>query len=112
MKGKWATIGAPILVLLCVVGVFIFLGWLMIGDVHAATPPVPGQPQTYTEKYQCPFYENVDVKGCVVPPNLTCNADWSHCEMKKDDIISISPVETPPVASLAVEAPKKGTCTP
>lgn len=44
----------------------------------------PGDPQSYDGTYgQCPFYENaMGGKGCQVPSDLTCNADWSYCEPK------------------------------
>ena len=41
----------------------------------------PGNPESYVDTYgQCPFYENAGPKGCVPPPDIECNADWSHCE--------------------------------
>jgi len=45
-------------------------------------PVTPGDPESYDGTYgQCPFYENAQGgKGCVPPPDLTCNADWSYCE--------------------------------
>lgn len=44
-------------------------------------PVQPGNPESYSNTYgQCPFYENAGEKGCVPPPNVKCNADWSKCE--------------------------------
>ena len=44
-------------------------------------PVQPGNPESYRNTYgQCPFYENAGEKGCVPPPNVKCNADWSKCE--------------------------------
>lgn len=45
-------------------------------------PVTPGVPESYIGTYcQCPFYENaMHGKGCVPPPDIKCNADWSHCE--------------------------------
>lgn len=42
----------------------------------------PGDPESYVGTYgQCPFYENaMHPKGCVPPPDIQCNDDWSHCE--------------------------------
>lgn len=46
-------------------------------------PVQPGNPDSYVGTYgQCPFYENAGEKGCVPPPGVTCNADWSHCTME------------------------------
>lgn len=41
-----------------------------------------GNPESYVGTYgQCPFYENaMEGKGCVPPPDIECNADWSVCE--------------------------------
>lgn len=45
-------------------------------------PVQPGNPDGYRNTYgQCPFYENAGEKGCVPPPNVKCNADWSKCEL-------------------------------
>lgn len=44
-------------------------------------PVTPGDPESYVDTVgQCPFYEMAGEKGCVPPPDLTCNADWSYCE--------------------------------
>lgn len=45
-------------------------------------PVTPGVPESYVGTYcQCPFYENaMHPKGCVPPPDIKCNADWSYCE--------------------------------
>ena len=46
---------------------------------------VPGQPETYVDTVgECPFYEMAGAKGCVPPPNLECNEDWSVCTLKED----------------------------
>jgi hypothetical protein len=51
---------------------------------YTSQPVTPGQPSTYTNTVgQCPFYEVTNAKGCIVPPNLTCNADWSVCTPKQ-----------------------------
>lgn len=56
-------------------------------------PVTPGDPASYRGTYgQCPFYENA-IKGCVPPPDVECNADWSNCQ---------------PKAQPAPEPPKKG----
>jgi hypothetical protein len=45
---------------------------------------IPGNPESYIGTYgQCPFYENAGDKGCYPPPYITCNADWTYCEIKK-----------------------------
>jgi hypothetical protein len=100
MKEKWNNVIAPGLIIAGAVAVFIVIAIFLMTDVDAA--PVAGQPETFTEKYQCPFYENVDAKGCVPPPNLTCNADWTVCTPKEDASAPISTPETPPAASQAV----------
>lgn len=42
-----------------------------------------GNPASYKETVgQCPFYEMAGEKGCVPPPDIECNADWSICKMK------------------------------
>lgn len=44
-------------------------------------PVTPGVPESYIDTYgQCPFYEGAGEKGCVPPPDIQCNADWSVCE--------------------------------
>lgn len=46
-------------------------------------PVVAGQPETYQNTVgQCPFYEMAGDKGCVPPPDIECNADWSVCTKK------------------------------
>lgn len=46
-------------------------------------PVTPGDPESYVDTVgQCPFYEMGGPKGCVVPPDVECNADWSECHMK------------------------------
>lgn len=48
-------------------------------------PVVAGDPESYIGTYgQCPFYENAMEKGCYPPSDITCNADWSKCELKKE----------------------------
>lgn len=48
-------------------------------------PVTPGDPESYIGTYgQCPFYENAGEKGCYPPSDITCNADWSYCEPKKE----------------------------
>lgn len=73
--------------------------WLMGYSASAATA---GDPESYVDtKYQCPFYENAGAKGCIVPSNLQCNADWSLCT-PKDEPQPISEPVVAPVASHAV----------
>lgn len=44
-------------------------------------PVEAGNPESYVGTYgQCPFYENAGPKGCVPPPYVECNEDWSKCE--------------------------------
>jgi len=45
----------------------------------------PGDPESYQGTYgQCPFYENaMEGKGCIPPPDIECNADWSECHLKE-----------------------------
>lgn len=44
-------------------------------------PVTAGDPESYVDTYgQCPFYENAGPKGCVPPPDIQCNEDWSKCE--------------------------------
>lgn len=47
-------------------------------------PVEAGKPESYIGTYgQCPFYENaMEGKGCVPPPDIECNEDWSKCEYK------------------------------
>lgn len=48
-------------------------------------PVKAGDPESYIGTYgQCPFYENAGEKGCYPPSDITCNADWSKCEPKKE----------------------------
>lgn len=44
----------------------------------------PGKAESYLGTYgQCPFYENaMEGKGCVPPPDIECNEDWSVCQPK------------------------------
>lgn len=47
-------------------------------------PVTPGDPESYVDTVgQCPFYEMGGPKGCVPPPDLECNADWSECHVKE-----------------------------
>lgn len=44
----------------------------------------PGDPESYVDTVgQCPFYEMGGPKGCVPPPDIECNADWSECHLKE-----------------------------
>lgn len=46
-------------------------------------PVTAGDPQSYVGTVgQCPFYEIAGEKGCVPPPDIECNADWSVCKLK------------------------------
>lgn len=47
-------------------------------------PVQAGDPESYIGTYgQCPFYENaMEGKGCVPPPDIECNEDWSVCSYK------------------------------
>ena len=46
-------------------------------------PVTAGDPESYVDTYgQCPFYENAGPKGCVPPPDIECNEDWSVCTYK------------------------------
>lgn len=46
-------------------------------------PVTPGDPASYVGTVgQCPFYEMAGDKGCVPPPDIECNADWSVCKYK------------------------------
>lgn len=46
-------------------------------------PVTPGDPASYIDTVgQCPFYEMGGDKGCVPPPDIECNADWSVCTYK------------------------------
>lgn len=47
-------------------------------------PVTAGDPQSYVNTVgQCPFYEMAGEKGCVPPPDIECNADWSDCKMRE-----------------------------
>lgn len=49
-------------------------------------PVTAGEPESYVDTYgQCPFYENAGPKGCVPPPDIECNEDWSVCTYKGGD---------------------------
>jgi len=51
---------------------------------YTTSPVTPGDSSSYVSTVgQCPFYEMAGAKGCVVPPNLTCNADWTVCTPKE-----------------------------
>lgn len=80
------------------VSAILIAGIISINQTNAAqitaVEPAPGQPSTYTEKYQCPFVENVEAKGCNVPNDITCNADWTECHPK--EAVVITPVEPTP----------------
>ena len=56
------------------------------GHVPFTNQPVTaGDPQSYVGTVgQCPFYEMAGEKGCVPPPDIECNADWSVCTYKGD----------------------------
>lgn len=97
----------PVLIMIVAVGIFCWLVYffVFIDSANAAQQPIPGKPETYTEKYQCPFYENVDAKGCVPPADLVCNADWSHCEPRKDEVEPTPEIAAPPAASHEVKKP-------
>lgn len=44
----------------------------------------PGDPESYVDTVgQCPFYEMGGPKGCVPPPDIECNADWTECHPKE-----------------------------
>lgn len=71
-------------------------------------PVTPGDPESYRDTVgQCPFYEMGGEKGCIPPPNLQCNADWSVCT-QKDESVPISNSSAAPAASQSV---KSSTCT-
>lgn len=47
-------------------------------------PVIAGDPESYIDTVgQCPFYEMAGEKGCVPPPDIECNADWSVCKLKE-----------------------------
>lgn len=47
-------------------------------------PVTAGDPESYVDTYgQCPFYENAGPKGCVPPPDIECNEDWSVCTYRE-----------------------------
>lgn len=47
-------------------------------------PVTAGVPESYINTVgQCPFYEMAGEKGCVPPPDIECNADWSICKLKE-----------------------------
>ena len=47
-------------------------------------PVVAGDPMSYVDTVgQCPFYEMAYEKGCMPPPDIECNADWSICKFKE-----------------------------
>lgn len=48
-------------------------------------PVTAGDPESYIDTVgQCPFYEMAGEKGCVPPPDIECNADWSVCKLKEE----------------------------
>lgn len=48
-------------------------------------PVTAGDPESYIDTVgQCPFYEMAGPKGCVPPPDIECNADWSECKPKEE----------------------------
>ena len=55
------------------------------GHIPFTSDPVtPGDPESYVDTVgQCPFYEMAGPKGCVPPPDIECNADWSQCSLKE-----------------------------
>lgn len=41
----------------------------------------------------CPFGDSVPLDKCTPPPDITCNADWSYCEPKKEsEPINVTPI--------------------
>lgn len=47
-------------------------------------PVTAGDPESYVGTVgQCPFYEMAGEKGCMPPPDIECNADWSICKLKE-----------------------------
>lgn len=79
------------------------------GHVPFTNQPVtPGDPESYAGTVgQCPFYEMAGEKGCIPPPNLQCNADWSVCTQKDESV----PVSNSSVAPAASQSVKSSTCT-
>ena len=74
-------------------------------------PVTPGDPASYIDTVgQCPFYEMAGAKGCVPPPNLNCNADWSVCT-PKDESTPISEPIVDPAASQSVTTQNPVSCT-
>lgn len=55
------------------------------GHIPFTSKPVTaGDPESYVDTVgQCPFYEMAGEKGCVPPPDLECNSDWSICKLKE-----------------------------
>jgi hypothetical protein len=51
------------------------------------SPVTAGDPQSYVGTVgQCPFYEMAGDKGCVPPADIECNADWSICTKKGENL--------------------------
>lgn len=52
------------------------------GHIPFTSKPVtPGDPESYVDTVgQCPFYEMAGPKGCVPPPDIICNDDWTVCK--------------------------------
>lgn len=48
----------------------------------------------------CPFYENVDAKGCVPPPNIKCSDDtYANCWSVDTQTETPAKPTTPPVTT-------------
>ena len=55
-------------------------------------PVTPGVPESYVDTVgQCPFYEMAGPKGCIPPPDIECNADWSMCNPVVDQKGEVTP---------------------
>lgn len=52
------------------------------GHIPFTNEPVqPGVPESYVDTVgQCPFYEMAGPKGCLPPPDIECNSDWTICK--------------------------------
>lgn len=50
-------------------------------------PVTPGDPESYVGTVgQCPFYEIAGAKGCIVPPYIECNENWTVCNYIGDTL--------------------------
>lgn len=104
LKQNWI----PALVIVVAVLLFLWVAasLLFTASAYAEEPqPVAKDPFSY-ERYECPFTENPQDKGCFPPPDVKCtDMTYTNCEYVGSKVSEPIPeIQTPPAASHAVES--------